>query len=158
VAWIDLLKGKVVGLDTAPLIYFIEEHPNYTTVVDPFFEALERRELRVVTSTITLLEVLVHPMRQNDAQMAEKYRNILLKMRDVSLVSLTQSIAEEAARLRAIYKLHTADAIQMATALNSRAPFFLTNDRRLAAVSGLEVLILDDLKAQSDLNKLKTDS
>lgn len=27
--WIDSLKGELVGLDTAPLIYYIEEHPAY---------------------------------------------------------------------------------------------------------------------------------
>ena len=27
--WIDGLQGELVGLDTAPLIYFIEEHPTY---------------------------------------------------------------------------------------------------------------------------------
>jgi hypothetical protein len=25
--WVDGLRGSVVGLDTAPLIYFIEENP-----------------------------------------------------------------------------------------------------------------------------------
>lgn len=145
-AWVDALKGKIVGLDTAPLIYFIEENPNYTSIVDPFFEALERREFRVVTSIITLLEVLVNPIKQHDVQMATKYRNILLKTRDLSLISLTQSIAEEAARLRAVYRLHTADAIEIATALNSKATLFLTNDRWLTIVSDLEILVLDNLK------------
>lgn len=157
-AWIDALKGKVVGLDTAPLIYFIEEHPDYAHVVNPFFEALERRELRIVTSTVTLLEVLVAPMRHNDAQLATKYRNILLKTRDLSIIVLSQSIAEEAARLRAIYNLRTADAIQMATALSSRAAFFLTNDKRLSPVSGLEVLVVDDLKARASSDESKKDS
>ncbi len=27
--WITQLQGKVVGLDTAPLIYFMEQNPNY---------------------------------------------------------------------------------------------------------------------------------
>ena len=31
--WIDSLRGSVVGLDTTPLIYFIEENPALT----PFF-------------------------------------------------------------------------------------------------------------------------
>lgn len=149
-AWIDVLKGKIVGLDTAPLIYFIEENPGYTNIVDPFFESLERREFSVVTSTITLLEVLVNPIKQNDMQMAAKYRDILSKTRNLSLVSFTQSVAEEAARLRAIYKLHIADAIEVATALNSKAAFFLTNDKRLATISDLKILVLDDLKSQPD--------
>lgn len=145
-AWVDALKGKIVGLDTAPLIYFIEEHPHYAHIVDPFFEALERHELRVVTSIITLLEVLVNPIKQNDVRMTTKYRNILLKTRDLSMIALSPSIAEEAARLRAVYKLHTADAVEVATALNSKAAFFLTNDKRLAIVSDVKVLVLDDLK------------
>lgn len=156
--WLDALKGKVVGLDTAPLIYFIEENADYVSVVNPFFEALERRELRVITSTITLVEVLVNPMKQNNTQIAAKYRNILLGAKDLALFTLTQSIAEEAARVRAAYNLHIADAVQVATALYSRAAFFFTNDKHLSAISGIEVLILDDLKAQSGSDTLKTDS
>lgn len=157
-AWIDVLKGKVVGLDTAPLIYFIEDNPNYTRIVDPFFEALERREFRVVTSTITLLEVLVNPMKQHDVETATKYRDILLKTRDLSLVALTASIAQEAARLRAVYKLHTADAIEIATALDAKAALFLTNDKRLAIVSDLEIVVLDSLKEKIDSDERKEGS
>ena len=59
--WVDDLHDRVVGVDTAPLIYFIEENADYVDAVRPFFEALDRGDLRVVTSTITLLEVLIHP-------------------------------------------------------------------------------------------------
>ena len=40
--WINALKGKTVGLDTAPLIYFIEENPDYIETVKLFFEAMVR--------------------------------------------------------------------------------------------------------------------
>ncbi len=58
--WIAVLKGKTVGLDTTPLIYFIEENPTYLKTVRPFFEALSHGEFSAVTSVVTLLEVLVH--------------------------------------------------------------------------------------------------
>ena len=48
--WIAALQGKVVGLDTAPLIHFIEENPTYLETVRPFFEAIDRTEFSVVTS------------------------------------------------------------------------------------------------------------
>ncbi|WP_254445373.1 MULTISPECIES: hypothetical protein [unclassified Anabaena] len=38
--WLNKLQGKIVGLDTAPLIYFIEENPRYLQVTDAFFTAL----------------------------------------------------------------------------------------------------------------------
>ncbi len=39
--WIDGLHGELVGLDTAPIIYFIEEHPAYLESMRYFFEAIE---------------------------------------------------------------------------------------------------------------------
>lgn len=53
--WVDSLRGTVVGVDTMPLIYFLEEHPTYLPVVDPFFAAIGRNEFTIVTSTISLL-------------------------------------------------------------------------------------------------------
>jgi predicted nucleic acid-binding protein len=62
---------------------------------------------------------------------------------------LTSSVAEKAAQLRATYKLFTPDSIQMATAINQKASFFLTNDMHLPVIPGLKMLVLDVLKAQS---------
>ncbi|WP_017651856.1 hypothetical protein [Fortiea contorta] len=47
--WLIQLQGKIVGLDTAPLIYFIEENPNYLHVTDAFFEAMFSGDFSVVT-------------------------------------------------------------------------------------------------------------
>ena len=73
--WITQLQGQVVGLDTAPLIYFIEENPTYLEMTNTFFEALTRAEFRVVTSVVTLLEALVYPLRQGDTLLAQQYRD-----------------------------------------------------------------------------------
>jgi hypothetical protein len=32
--WLNELQDKIIGLDTAPLIYFIEENPSYLEVTD----------------------------------------------------------------------------------------------------------------------------
>jgi hypothetical protein len=47
VEWINDLQGKTVGLDTAPLIYFIEESPAYIETVKLFFEAMTEAILRL---------------------------------------------------------------------------------------------------------------
>ena len=143
--WVTALRGKVVGLDTTPLIYFIEESPAYLPIVLPFFAAVDRGEFTIVTSMVTLLEVLVHPLRHGNTQLAQRYRDILLNAKGLTTVSLSQEIAEEAARLRAKYSLRTPDAIQMATAINNGASFFLTNDTRLPSLPNLQVLVADDL-------------
>jgi predicted nucleic acid-binding protein len=136
-------------LDTTPLIYFIEENPVYLDMVCPFFEAMDNGDFSVVTSIVTLLEVLVHPFRHGDTVLAQQYRDILLNAKGLTTLLLSQDIAEEAARLRATHNIRTPDAIQMATAIYAGASFFLTNDSRLPSLPELEMLILDELKAVS---------
>lgn len=143
--WLDDLDGQVVGIDTAPVIYFIEAHPVYLPVVKPFFQQLEDGRFTAVTSTITLLEVLVHPLRQNRSDLVHKYRLIIRQAKGLTLYGITLDIAEQAAALRAAYNLRAPDAIQIAASIYVNAPFFLTNDHDLQRVTELDVLVLDNL-------------
>ena len=148
--WVDSLKGNVIGLDTTPLIYFTEENPTYIEVIDPFFKAVGSGELVVITSVVTLLEVLVRPIRDGNLKLAQRYREFLLNSHSVTTHFLSQEIAEEAARLRASYNIRTPDSIQMATAISVGASFFLTNDTRLPSLPNLKTLVLEDLKKGSE--------
>ncbi|NES20156.1 MAG: type II toxin-antitoxin system VapC family toxin [Symploca sp. SIO3E6] len=143
--WLDQLQDKVVGLDTAPLIYFVEENFTYLRIVEAFFLAFERGHFQIITSTVTLLEVLVQPLRTGNLSLASQYRDILLNQNRLSVVSVSPEIAELSAQLRADYALRTPDSIQLATAINEGAASFLTNARRLAAIPHLEILVLDQL-------------
>ncbi|QMS89528.1 PIN domain-containing protein [Nostoc edaphicum CCNP1411] len=143
--WLVQLQGQIVGLDTAPLIYFIEENPNYLDVTDAFFEAMFRGEFSVVTSVLTITEVLVYPLRQGNTVLAQQYREILFNSQGLTAIEVFPDIAENAAQLRANYNLRTPDAIQMATAIRGGASFFLTNDARLPSLPALTVLVLDTL-------------
>lgn len=105
--WVRALHGTIVGLDTAPLIYFIEKHPTYLPLLLPFFESVERGEMQVVTSTLTLTEVLVHPYRDGNPDLAERYLQILLHARHLRMIALSPAIAAEAARVRAGPNLHS---------------------------------------------------
>jgi predicted nucleic acid-binding protein len=137
--WLKPLKGKVVGLDTAPLIYFIEQNPDYLKI--------DRKEFRVVTSTLTLTEVLVHPLRNGNAQLAQQYQNILLNQDNFTTFSVSAEIAKLAAEVRATSNLRTPDAIQIATAIIKGADFVLTNDISWRNLPHLQVIVLDEIKA-----------
>jgi len=142
VEWVNDLLGKTVGLDTAPLIYFIEENPTYIETVKLFFGAMDRGDFLVVTSTVTLLEVLVHPLRSNNRELATEYRDILLNSKLMTL-EVSNAIAEQAAQLRAAHNIRTPDAIQISAALNAGATHFFTNDVRLPEIPSLQILSID---------------
>lgn len=145
--WVGDLRGEVVSLDTAPLIYFVEENQTYIDMLAPFFDAVNKGEILVVTSILTLVETMVHPFRDNNAKLINDYQEILFNTKGLKTVAFSQDIAEEAAWLRALYKIRTPDAIQMATASSSGASVFLTNDIRLPSTSKLKVLALDKLRS-----------
>lgn len=152
-AWVDSLKGQIVGLDTTPVIYFIEKHPDYVNIIRPFFKAVKDGKCEVVTSTITLLETLVHPLRQRDKYYIEKYRAILLRTKGLKTVSVSAEIAEVAASLRAKHNIQFADAIEMATAIKGGASVFLTNDLALPSLPNLKVLTLESIRKDLEAAK-----
>lgn len=143
--WIESLQGATVGLDTAPLIYWIEKHALHAPKLRPFFAAAERREFRLVTSYITVVEVLVHPLRHGRNDLARDYSDILLRSPALTAIPLDEDVAMEAARLRAAYKLKTPDAIQLATAKVAGATWFLSNDAQLPPLPGISFLLVDGL-------------
>jgi predicted nucleic acid-binding protein len=147
VEWLKAVRGAIVAVDTAPIIYLIEKHPDYLPLVLPFFEAVERGEVQAITSALTLTEVLVHPWRRGDQRLVQQYSRILLHARNLTTVSVSSEIAVEAARIRSDTGVKVPDAIHLANALLGGAKFFLTNDGDLVQIPGLQLLILNRLAA-----------
>jgi predicted nucleic acid-binding protein len=139
------LRGRRVALDTVVFIYFIEEHPDYLPLIQPLFEAADDRKLEIVTSALTLLEVLVVPYRAGDLALSERYEALLTRGRGVTLVDIDRPQLRTTAQLRARHKIRTPDAFQLAAALSQRCGTFVTNDRRLPAIPGLDMVQLREL-------------
>ena len=135
-----------VGLDTSPFIYFVERNPLYVDIMREVFKRLTNGDFRARSSVITLTEVLVQPLRQNNQTLADEYRNLLYNGINFKLLPLNSSIAETAAQLRARYNLRTPDALQIATALENGCDAFLCNDKNLKRVTELKILILDEIE------------
>ena len=141
---VQKLTNKTVFLDTAPLIFYIEENKQYLPILDKLFLANSKSKFLFKTSVITLIEVLVQPIRQNEHLLVEQYQNILCNSPTIDILEINVEISKRSAWFRARYGLKTPDAIQLATALYASADYFLTNDLRLKVVKEIEVLVLDE--------------
>jgi predicted nucleic acid-binding protein len=138
----DLGEGPV-ALDTSIFIYFIEQHPLYLPALRPVFTAIAEGHLAAVTSSLSLLEVLVGPLRRGQSRLADEYEDILTRSGWLRLVPLDLRLFRVAAHLRAGTRMKTPDAIQLASALVADCTAFLTNDGRIPAIPGIKVLSLD---------------
>lgn len=140
---IDDVGEGPAALDTAAFIYWMEEHPEYLEVVAPVFRAADTGALQIVSSALTLLEVLVAPYRAGQIHLAERYEALLTRARNVRLIDIDQTQLRSAAQLRAIHGVRTPDALQLSAALATRATAFVTTDRRLPRIPGLDIIQLD---------------
>jgi predicted nucleic acid-binding protein len=144
VGLIDDVGPGPVAVDTAAFIYFIEAHPTYVPALRPLFAAADREELTIVTSALTLLEVLVVPYRAGDMVLASRYEALLTGSRGMLLREIDRGQLLAAAQLRAVTAVRTPDALQLAAALSEDCSAFVTNDQRLRSVSRLPVLHLSN--------------
>jgi predicted nucleic acid-binding protein len=135
-----------LGCDTAPIIYFVEAHPQYDSLITSVFQHVANGTVTAVTSVIALSEVLIQPLRQANAVLQQEYRDLLLHSANFQTLAISAEIAERGAELRARHNLRTPDALQVATSLVAGCEAFLTNDRGLQRVTELRVLVLDDLE------------
>ena len=137
----DLGRGPV-GVDTAIFIYFIEEHAQFLRLLEPLFREVDRGRRELVTSALTLLEVLVVPYRSGDHLLAERYEALLTRSRGVRVADISRDHLRAAAQLRAATGVKTPDSLQLVAALAAGCGTFLTNDRDLPTISGLRILQL----------------
>jgi predicted nucleic acid-binding protein len=124
-------------LDSAPIIYLLEDHPKYRRRFEPIFESHAAGQLRFAVTTITIAEVLTGPLGKGEETLASRYRGILESWQ---VVGLDSGIAESAARLRGLFRLKLADAVQVASALAVNADALVTHGRDFSSMTGLRVI------------------
>ena len=134
-----------IMFDTAPIVYFIEEHKEFGKITDEIFKVIkDDSEYRPFSSVITLIEVLTQPLRKSKMEVVEKYRQFLLNLSNFITYSIDPIIAEKSAGLRAQYGIKTPDAIQLAVGIENDGTLFVTNDRGLKKIKEIEVIVLEE--------------
>lgn len=133
----DLPDQALLLMDSAPIIYVLENHAAFAPRFSPLFAAQAVGRLRFAITTITIAEVLTGPLQTGNEALARRYRAVLESWQ---VLPLDVDIAESAARLRASLRLSMADAVQAASALKINAAGLVTNDRKLARVQSLRVI------------------
>lgn len=131
-----LPEGALVLVDSAPIIYVLEDHPKLARRFRPLFERHQQGEIALAVTTITIAEVLTGPLGAGDEALVKRYRAVLESWQ---VVELSADIAESAARLRASLKLKLPDAVQAASAIAINADALVTHDRDFSTLTSLRV-------------------
>ena len=135
-----------IGIDSNVVIYALEGSGPESETARAIFDLLATGACSGVLSILGLVEVLVGPARHPGDALVQRYADELLDLEGLEIIPIDRDAAIEAAHVRA-GGTPLADAIHLASARTSGASAFVTNDRRLEALPGLEVITLPDLVA-----------
>lgn len=139
---------ETLALDTNCFIYLFDTPGSERAefLERAIFRPAAAGDRRLVTTSLTVAELLVAPFRDDDAARAAALREALETFPGLRIVDLDVRIATLAARVRGRLRVALPDAIQLAAA-ELEADALLTNDARLVdRVGNGSVLLLDELR------------
>jgi predicted nucleic acid-binding protein len=136
-----------VYVDANILIYIVEGNKALASELKLIIEALDAGVLQAVTSELTLAEVLIRPLRNNDRDVVRTYKTLLTSSKVLRTVPLNATILERSASIRCNSMISLPDAIHLATAELAGCKYFLTEDRQLRVPAPLVVVGVLDMNA-----------
>lgn len=123
-----------IFFDTSLFIYLIEDTGQRGAAVAQLLHRMSERRDELLTSSMTLGEVLVKPLNTGDTAWADQYEQ-LLSTPGVSVISFDRAAARQYASIRQNKSIRPPDAIQLACAASVRCDLFITNDERLSRLT-----------------------
>jgi len=120
-----------IFFDTNLFIYLLEDTAERGQAVSDLVQRISDRQDELLTSTLTLAEILVKPLSVGDLEWADRYET-LLNTPGVSVLSFDRACARKFAQIRQDKTIAPPDAIQLSCAASARCDLFITNDDRLS--------------------------
>ena len=115
--------------DTHLFVYLVEAHRRGRQVA-ALRQRMMEREDELLTSALTLGEVLVKPMESGDQELRRRYERVI--MTGATVVPFDVRAAPRFAEIRRDRSIRAPDAIQLACASMAGVDLFITNDSRLS--------------------------
>lgn len=127
--------------DTNLFIYLFEGSGIHAERAKNLRRSMTLRGDQLLTSTLTLGEVLVKPTERGDDELARKYEEAITGA--ALVLPFDAKAAKRYAALRTDRSLRAPDAIQLACAAATRVDLFVTNDERLwgKQVEGIQFIV-----------------
>ena len=116
--------------DTNLFIYLLEDKGELAEQVVSLRERMIERQDQLLTSALTLGEILVKPLEAGDGELMRRYQRAITA--SAAVLPFDQAAATVFASVRQTRSIQPADAIQLACASVAGVDLFITNDQRLS--------------------------
>jgi uncharacterized protein len=132
--------------DSNLFIYLFEDHGELSSATKKLREAMLRRGDQLLTSTLTVGEILVKPLERGDSNRCQRYEEVLSKTALLVPFDLKAACRYALIRSNRSAAIKGPDAVQLACAGEVGVDLFVTNDHRLQGkqVEGIQFIVALD--------------
>jgi len=139
-----LVQAHLVHIDARVFAYHLLGDGAHASATREVMDGVKRGRVRAQTSVTTLYQLLAELYRRGETGRAADLARDLTVHAGLDIVPVSAEIAVQAAEVRAQLGGRPERALQVATALVSRADLFLTTQSGLRRIAGMTVINLDD--------------
>lgn len=127
--------------DTNLFIYLLERNERFSPMTRELRTKMLTRGDQLLTSTITLGEILIKPTQAGDAERCRRYERAISSA--ATLVPFNVKAARHYASIKSSRAVQAPDAVQLSCAASAGVDLFVTNDDRLQnqQVPGIQFIV-----------------
>jgi len=126
--------------DSNLFVYLFENHAEFAQPVEDLWKKMIERRDQLLTSTLTMGEILVKPMAMGDSSLCNHYEKTLSSL--AVIIPFDLKVARRYAVIRSTTSIKGPDAVQLACASAAGVDLFVTNDNHLKGrqVEGIQFI------------------
>ena len=128
--------------DSMLFIYWLDDNPHFAKRVASVHARMNERKDELITSAVTVGEVLTGVYRKGPTSRVDEVRKALLSLLS-DVIPFTADTADHYAKIRGSMKIASPNAIHLACAASVGTDLFLTNDHNLVGkfVPGIQFIL-----------------
>ena len=146
-SFLEQMAGQRVYIDTNVFIYFLSRHPTYFESSSLVLNACADSRIFGFTGDAAVAEVMVGAYKNADPTLASRFKLFFSQKNFLTIATHDAQTFDAAAQLVAKGGVKFIDALHIATAIQNKCAYFVTNDNGIKSGTHLKVVQLEQLLA-----------
>lgn len=136
------LAGYRVYIDTNIFIYFLDGKEPFFSTVSPFFDMVLNGEVIGYTGEAVIAETMVQPYKLGNIASIERFKSFFYQEDFLTIQAHDSKAFDFASKIAGTKGMKLVDSLHIATALQAGCDYFITHDKGIKPMEGIEIIQL----------------
>lgn len=135
-----MLKKSLIYLDTAAFSLFLQGNDEVSRYIKNILIKVVKGEYHAVTSIITKLEIFSSINPQKNQTHIIRYNDFFRNLKYLSAINIDENLVSLVSEFKQKYSLSLNESIHVATAIQSKADYYISDSNKIKNITEVHVL------------------